>query len=140
MVTINEQWVEQIAFGANFTFGVNCSHTKNLAFTSSYDENTTEFESDVQAVVTAYELAFKTSPEYTVQGLNLNTATWNVLVFSAGVGVVEVNFNVEDAEVTMTQYYGFPDETSPEDIQDSIVSQTNQYEINYKIGNNLVDL
>lgn len=140
MVTINSQWVEQIAIGVNFSFPINCTHTKNLAFESSNEENTPEFEADVQAAVTAYELAFKTNPDYSTQDLNQNTATLNVLMFSGGVGVVELTFTVEDAVVTLNQYYGFPDEMSIEDRQSSVNSQVAQYESNYKTGNNLVDL
>ncbi len=140
MVTINNQWVEQISRGVNFSFPINCTHTKNIAFESSNEQGSPSFNADVQAVVAAYESAFKMSPDYSTQDLNLSVATWEVLTFESGVGVVAVSFTVQNAIITMNQYYGFPDEMSPEDIQASINSQTAQYEENYKIGNNLVDL
>lgn len=140
MVTINDQWLEQLVIGVSLTFPVNCTHTKNLAFESLNIQDSPEFNADVQAVVSAYEYTFKTSPDYSVEDLNLNVATWEVLMFESGVGVVSLSFTVTNAEITLEQYYGFPYEMSTEDKQTSLETQVQQYEINYKIGYNLTEL
>lgn len=140
MVTINNQWVEQVSIGVSLSFDVNCSHSKNIAFESHNTQGSSEFNADVQSIVSAYELMFKTSPDYSIRDLNLNTATFNVLTFDGGVGVVNVQFNVLNAEITLNQYYSFPAEMSEIDRQNSLNEQVQQYEINYKIGYDLVDL
>ena len=140
MVIINSQWIEQVSIGVSLSFDVDCLHTKNIAFESSNEPETPEFDADVQAVVSAYEYNFKSSPDFSIQDPNKNVATWDVVTFGSGMGVVSLTFTVENAEITLDQYYGFPDEMSSEDVQDSIDIQVAQYEINYKIGYNLVDL
>lgn len=140
MATINSQWLEQISIGVSLSFNVNCSHSQNIVFESAYEQGTLEFNEDAQNAASAYELSFKTSPDFSIKDLNLNTATYSVQTFSNNVGVLNVNFNVINAEATIVQYYGFPDEMSPEDRQDSINTQVQQYEINYKIGYNLTDI
>ena len=140
MVTINNQWIEQVSRGVNFSFPINCKHSKNIAFESSNIQGTTEFNADVQSVVSAYEYSFKTSPDYSTQDLNLNVASWEVITFNEGVGVVSVEFTVENAEITITQYYGFDESVSTKEVQNSVISQVEQYEENYKTGYNLVNL
>lgn len=140
MVTINNQWIEQVSIGVSLSFNVNCSHSKNIAFESPNIQDSPEFNTDVQTIVSAYELTFKTSPDYSIQDLNLSTATWSIVVFDNNVGVVNIQFNVIDAKVTLNQYYGFPDEMSELDRQASINDQVQQYELNYKIGYDLINI
>lgn len=142
MVTINNQWNESVSIGVNFSFSINCTHTNNVIFNSTNAQDSAEYISDIQNQVQSYEYSFKTNPDYSTKDLNLNTATYNVISFDSelGIGIVEISFNVENAEITLNQYYGFDANMSAEDIQSSIETQVQQYETNYKIGYKLTDI
>lgn len=139
-VTIVEQWNEQLSIGATLRFPVNCVATYSLLVSSSNESNTSEFAEEMDVIREASEVAFKSNPDYSTQDLNMDRGSWALTSFENGVGSIQVTFNVIDAEVTLTQYYGFPASMSPQDMQISLEDQAQQYGVNYKIGNNLVNL
>ena len=139
-VTIVEQWNEQLSIGATLRFPVNCIATYSLFVSSENESNTSEFAEEMDVIREASEVAFKSNPDYSTQDSNKDRGSWSLTSFENGVGSIQVTFDVIDAEITLNQYYGFDASISSEDMQTSLESQAQQYEINYKIGNNLVNI
>lgn len=140
MVTIVNQTPVSTVTAVEFSFPVNCKHTKYEIIETDLEPNTVAFNSLLEQKRLEYETNFKDSPDYFVKDTNVNRGTIELLTFENGIGTAKIEFDVLNAQVSSYQTYSFEASLSDQEKQASLIEQVNQYEINYKIGNNLTDL